>query len=95
MTGQYWFDIYTGSPSTLSSGLSPAVHMGLNQPNVLTVVARGSTIDLYINLVHIATVMDSSASHGQIDVIANDIRNSIEVVLQERTSVDPLRMLFG
>jgi eukaryotic-like serine/threonine-protein kinase len=79
-TGQYWFDVYTGSPRTLSSGLSPAIHMGLNQPNLLAVVARGSTIDLYINLIHIATVMDSSASHGQIGVIANDISNATEVV---------------
>jgi len=79
-TGQYWFDDYTGSPRTLSSGFSRALHTGMNQPNLLAVVARGNTIDLYINLVHIATVIDSSASHGQIGVIANDISNPTEVV---------------
>ncbi len=81
-TGQYWFDVYAGSPRTLSSGLSRALHTGLNQPNLLAVVARGNTIDLYINLVHVATVIDSSASHGQIGVIANDIRNPTEVVFR-------------
>lgn len=51
-------------------GPNSAIHTSLNQPNLLTVIARNSTIYLYINKNYVDTVRDSSYSSGQIGVYA-------------------------
>jgi serine/threonine protein kinase len=55
---------------TLASGSSTAIKTGLNQTNVLKVVARGGNISLYVNGQFIVRVNDSSSSSGQIGVMA-------------------------
>jgi eukaryotic-like serine/threonine-protein kinase len=59
----------------LTSGLTPSIHIGLNQSNLVAIVARNSTFDLYVNKLYIATVNDHSYSHGQIAVVAEDEGN--------------------
>src|SRR5579864_7199278 len=50
---------------------SPAIHQGLNQTNLVAVVALGNTITLYVNNQKIASVTDGTYSHGQIGLEAS------------------------
>jgi serine/threonine protein kinase len=59
---------------------SSAIHTGLNQSNLIAVVANGSTLDLYVNNQKIDSVSDSAHSQGQIGVAATDLNNPTEVV---------------
>jgi len=59
---------------------SSAIHTGLNQSNLIAVVANGSTLDLYVNNQKIDSVSDSAHSQGQIGVAATDVNNPTEVV---------------
>jgi len=60
---------------TLNSSSSPAIKAGPNQSNLLTVVARGSNIYLYINKQFVASVHDSTYSSGQIGLLATSFTN--------------------
>jgi eukaryotic-like serine/threonine-protein kinase len=63
----------------LASGSSPAINTGLNQTNLLKVVARGSSISLYVNNQLIANVNDSLSSSGAIGMMAVDFTNPTDV----------------
>jgi hypothetical protein len=63
----------------LMQGCSPAVNQGVNRSNLLTVVARGSTISLYINGQYVAQVSDSHARSGAIGVFSDSSSPSSEV----------------
>src|SRR5581483_12386158 len=41
---------------------SPAIATGLNRPNLLTVIARGKSIFLYINRHYVGSVTDATSS---------------------------------
>ena len=81
--GSYGLYLYTDTlgthAQTLASGLTPAVHTGLNIPNVVAVVAHGSTLDLYVNMQRIASVNNNAYSSGQIGVAAAYATESTEV----------------
>src|SRR6266700_2751738 len=64
----------------LRNGSSAAINTGLNQSNLVAVVASGSTIDLYVNHHKIDSYSDSSYSQGQIGVVAFDVNSPTEVV---------------
>ncbi len=55
-------------------------NLGLNQTNVLAVVADGHSITLYVNSQQIASINDSSYDRGQIGVIAYPYSDPTEVV---------------
>ena len=81
--GSYHLDIVNGSlnlPQTLLQGSNAAIKHGLNQPNVLTVVASGASITLYVNNISLGTVNDSTYNQGQIGLAAGYVLNSTEVV---------------
>ncbi len=67
----------------LRGGSSPAIHKGLNQPNVAAVVASGSTIDLYVNDQKIDSVSDSSYSQGGLGVFASGVNGPTEVAFND------------
>jgi hypothetical protein len=50
----------------LTTGFSSAIHTGLNQSNLLAVVANGTKLDLYVNKQHLASVTDDTYSGGRI-----------------------------
>ncbi len=82
--GTYVLDLYAGSSVSqarrLAFGSSSAINTGLNRPNLITVVARGSSIDLYVNQQYVTGGSDSTYSHGQIGVVAYAYNsNSTEV----------------
>lgn len=50
----------------LKSGLSAAIHTGLNQPNVLAVVAQNSTLTVYVNHQLLTSLNDPKYTIGRI-----------------------------
>ncbi len=78
--GSYELDSYNGKTSNvMQRGTSPAVKRGLNQPNLLAVVAQGSSIDLYANGQSIVHITDSTTSSGLIGVAADATDQPAEV----------------
>jgi eukaryotic-like serine/threonine-protein kinase len=79
--GSYHFDILNGLslPSVVKQGSSSAIHKGLNQPNLLAVVARGGTFMLYVNNQLIDTVSDATFATGQIGLAAEESSNTTAV----------------
>jgi hypothetical protein len=79
--GTYALEIYDNDISTgvVKQGSSPAIKTGLNQTNLMAVVANGNQIDLYVNMQHIDSITDSTYSSGQIGVVAEDITNPTDV----------------
>lgn len=55
----------------LSPHFESAMNVGLNQTNLIAVVARGYLIDLFVNHQKIGSIIDSSYSNGQIGVDAD------------------------
>lgn len=80
--GSYALETYSGYNSTavLNQGTNPAIKTGLNQTNLIAVVANGNSLVLYVNKQQIASVNDSTYSSGQIGVIAESVQNPTEVV---------------
>ncbi len=75
--GSYFLNSENGSSfPLLTSGNSVAINQGLNQTNLVAVVAQGSSITLYVNHQSIASVTDSTYSHGQIGFIVGPFGNS-------------------
>jgi hypothetical protein len=73
--GSYEIDLRgTGTPPSqvLQHGMSTAIHTGPGQWNSLTVVARGSKMDLYVNQLFVTSFTDSTYTHGTIGVLAYD-----------------------
>lgn len=78
--GSYELDSFNGKTSNvLQHGTNPAVKRGLNQPNLLAVVAQGSSIDLYVNGQSILRITDSTTSNGLIGVAADATDQPAEV----------------
>src|SRR5260370_15370307 len=78
--GSYELDSFTGSTShVLQRGTSPAIKAGLNQTNLLAVVAQGSSITLYVNRQSIAHANDSTTSHGLIGLAVDATDQPAEV----------------
>src|SRR5947209_1922583 len=67
-------------PQPLIQRKDPAIKTGLNQTNLITVVANGNSLVLYVNKQQIASVNDGTYSNGQIGVIAESTQNPTEVV---------------
>ncbi len=70
--GSYELDSFNGkTTNVLQLGSSAAVKRGLNQPNLLAVVAQGSSIDLYVNGQSIVRTTAINTSSGLIGVAAD------------------------
>ncbi len=82
-SGTYALEIYTNynpAPQPLIQGKNPAIKTGLNQTNLLAVLANGNSLVLYVNKQQIASVNDGTYSQGQIGVIAESVQNPTDVV---------------
>ena len=70
----------TGNYKLLAGANSMAINTGLNQSNLLTVIARGSTIYLYVNKQYLTEVNDSTSSFGTIGVAGeNQTKGPVDV----------------
>jgi hypothetical protein len=67
------------STGTIANGPSAAIKTGRNQTNVLAVVAKGNTIELFVNRQMISSVPDTTYIQGQIGIIAENTGDDIEV----------------
>ncbi len=73
-----------GNFKLLTGANSSAINTGLNQPNLITVIARGSTIYLYVNKQYLTSVSDSTSSGGAIGVFGEDTRGGpVDVAISE------------
>ncbi len=66
----------TNQVRLLNYGPSSAINAGLNQQNLLTVIARGSSIYLYVNKQYIATTNDPTFRSGGIGLFASREANA-------------------
>ncbi len=65
----------------LQGGPTSSINIGLNQSNLIAVVARGNELDLYVNHQLVApAVSDSLYSRGQIGVFVGNIDHSADAV---------------
>ncbi len=82
-TGQYGLtavlDSIHGQSRNLASSSSSAVKAGSNQPNLLTVIAQGSTLTLYINKQYVTSVTDNTYSSGAIALYAIDVGEPADI----------------
>lgn len=82
----YRFLSSSATPSiqdVLRSGASTAIHAGLNQSNLIAVVARGSNFKLYVNQQLIAAVNDDIYSYGGIGLVAAYFSGPTEVIFND------------
>lgn len=61
----------TSCNTTLTSGFSSFINTGLNQSNTIAVVAKGNSIELYVNGEPVNSVNNGLSLHGQVGVIAD------------------------
>lgn len=81
--GSFDVFVYSGNASadatSLQSGSSPAIHTGMNQTNLITVVARGADIYFYVNKTYMASIHDSTYSSGNLGFFAEEKTNPTDV----------------
>jgi hypothetical protein len=65
--------------SIISSGSSSAIKTGQNPVNVLTVIAEGQQIWMYVNGQFLGNVTDNASSSGKIGLFAIDLGHSTQV----------------
>ena len=64
---------------SIAGDKSSAIKTAVGQANLVTVIAKGGTISLYINKQFVGSVNDSTFSAGQIGILSSDNTNSTEV----------------
>lgn len=64
---------------TLLHNSSRAIKAGLNQPNLLTVIAKGKLIAVYINKQYVNSIVDNSSTVGMIGMFAQSLPDTTEV----------------
>ncbi len=85
VNGSFALDIYSNNffMQTIATGSSSAINTGLNQVNVITVIAIDNTLSLYVNMRKVATVSDATYSSGQIGVVAENTGDPTDVVFSD------------
>jgi len=80
--GSYQLFLCAGTQcnKTLLYSISSAIKQGLNQTNLIAVIAQRNAIGLYVNHQLINSVEDNTYRSGQIGVTANALYNPTEVV---------------
>jgi serine/threonine protein kinase len=73
---------------SLKRDTSSAIQVGLNNPNLLTVIAHGNTIILYINKKYVTTVSDHSRSSGLIGVFAQKNSHDTDIAFRNAQAWD-------
>ena len=70
--------LYTNNSGTTVIASHPAsgIHAGLNQSNLLAIVAQGSTLMMYINHQQTDSTSDNTYSHGEISFVADGYPNN-------------------
>jgi hypothetical protein len=71
--GSYALYRYTNNAGSnlIAPQSNSAINAGLNQSNLVAVVARGSTLDFYVNQQKVDSISDTTYSHGKIGIVAD------------------------
>jgi eukaryotic-like serine/threonine-protein kinase len=78
--GTYELDGFNGKNlNVLRRGNSTTIKTGLNQSNLIAVVAQGSNISLYVNAQSIDQITDTTSIRGLVGVAANATNKPAEV----------------
>ncbi len=78
--GAYNLEVVNGiGGPTLTQGSSPAIKQGLNQTNLIAVVAQGTNIALYVNHQLLGKVTDSTYGRGPVGLYAGVYTQPTEV----------------
>lgn len=64
----------------LTDGYSDLIKTGYNHKNTLGVLASGTSLDFYINQKYVASIADATMTSGHIGVLANNYKNTTEVI---------------
>ncbi len=75
-----YVDTVGAHATRLAGGITPTIHTGLSHSNLLTVVARYGTLDLFVNNQRITRVKNNAYSYGQIGFAAVFDTDLTEVV---------------
>jgi hypothetical protein len=74
--GDYTLESFDGqSYQIVGSGTNTAIKTGLNQSNLIAIVARGNTLELYVNEQFVMRAVNNTSSQGQIGVAASTSAN--------------------
>jgi hypothetical protein len=71
-----------GEPNILKAGNSAKLGTGRGYPHLLTVIARGSTLYLYLDKDFIDQVIDTSSAEGQVGLLASSDQGPTDVAFQ-------------
>ncbi|GHO88329.1 helix-turn-helix domain-containing protein [Dictyobacter formicarum] len=75
--GSYWFyrfaDNSIAHATLLDQGNSKAFNQGLQQPNLIAVVAQHDVLTLYVNRQEVSSIHDGGYTHGQIGLLAGSM----------------------
>jgi serine/threonine protein kinase len=71
----YRYTNYAGS-NLIAPQSNSVINAGLNQSNLVAVVAQGSTLDLYVNQQKVDSISDNTYSHGKIGIVADGFPGS-------------------
>ncbi len=74
---KYVVDGGQAATKPLLSGTSPAIVKGMNQHNLIAILAQGSAIALYINKKYVDTTNDTTYQQGQIGVYTDSDPSSV------------------
>lgn len=81
--GSYQFEVCPANTTNCNApslqGSSGAIKQGLDQTNLVAVLAQGSSITVYVNQQKIGSMNENSFSHGSIGLIASEVSNGTEV----------------
>ncbi|HCI81596.1 MAG TPA: hypothetical protein DHW02_18120 [Ktedonobacter sp.] len=64
---------------SIAYGNSSAINKNYGQSNLVTVIAKGSSIYLYINKQYVSSVTDSTYASGKVGIFASDNTNNTDV----------------
>lgn len=73
----------TKSSCALANNTAAAIKRGVNQSNLLAVVADGSTLTLYVNRVLLTSVEDQKFADGHIGIFATDLNGPTTVIFSD------------
>ena len=63
----------------MATGYPASIHTGLNQSNLIAIVAQGNTITLFVNNRSLAKVSGNTLSSGQIALFDEHVGSPTEV----------------
>lgn len=69
-----------GNARRLQTGVASQFTTGLGQTNTIGVAVRGDQISFYVDHQQVTTVTDSTYTHGQIGVTADELSGNTEVI---------------